>query len=143
MKIFLDTSSLIKLYHNEIGTEVLDKVFEDNIIEEIFLSDITKVEFESAIWKKVRTKDLTIDEANGIIDSFDVDYNKFSFISINSKLISIAKNLVTKYGLKGLRTLDSIQLASIIKVKKDLSIAFTSDDLFKSLIKLEGINTTE
>jgi len=27
------------------GTEYLDKIFEDNTINEIFLSDITKVEF--------------------------------------------------------------------------------------------------
>ena len=59
MKIFLDTSSLIKLYHFESGTDYLDQIFEEYIISEIFLSDIAKVEFNSAIWKKVRTKDLT------------------------------------------------------------------------------------
>jgi uncharacterized protein len=141
MKIFLDTSSLIKLYHGEVGTDVLDKIFEDNVVEVIFLSDITKVEFSSAIWKKVRTKDLTSDEATGIIDSFCDDYNKFTFVDVDSELISIAKNLISKYGLKGLRTLDSFQLASIIKVKTGLSFALTADDLLKSLIELEGINT--
>ena len=59
MKIFLDTSSLIKLYHNEIGTDLLDK----------------------------------------------------------------------------------IKLASLINVKIGLSFAVTADDLLKSLIESEGINT--
>jgi predicted nucleic acid-binding protein len=141
MKIFLDTSSLIKLYHNEIGTDILDKIFEDNVVEEIFLSDIAKVEFTSAIWKNVRTKDLTSDEAIGIIDSFCDDYDKYSFIDLDSELIINARDLVVKYGLKGLRTLDSFQLASIIEVKSGLSFAVTADDLLKSLIELEGINT--
>ena len=141
MKIFLDTSSLIKLYHNEIGTDILDRLFEDNEVGEIFLSDIAKVEFTSAIWKKVRTKDLTSDEATDIIASFLDDYDKYTFIDVDSELISIARDLVVKYGLKGLRTLDSVQLASIIEVKTGLSFAVTADVLLKSLIEFEGINT--
>ena len=141
MKIFLDTSSLIKLYHNEIGTDLLDKILEDNVVDEIYLSDIAKVEFTSAIWKKVRTKDLTPDEATDIIDSFCDDYDKYTFIDLNSELISISRDLVIKYGLKGLRTLDSLQLASIIEVKSGLSFAVTADDLLKSLIELERIKT--
>jgi predicted nucleic acid-binding protein len=142
MKLFLDTSSLIKLYHNEIGTDVLDKLFEENEIDEIFLSDLAKVEFTSAIWKKVRTKELTPDFANEIIDSFCDDYIKYTFISVDSELIEMSRNLVVKYGLKGLRTLDSIQLASIIKIKQLVSSAVSADDLLKSLIVLEGINTS-
>lgn len=59
MKIFLDTSSLIKLYHTEIGTDDLDKLLDENSVQEIFLAEIAKIEFSSAVWKKVRTKDLT------------------------------------------------------------------------------------
>jgi len=141
VKIFLDTSSLIKLYHNEIGTDILDRLFEDNEVGEIYLSDIAKVEFTSAIWKKVRTKDLTPDEATDIIDSFYDDYDKYTFIDLDSELISIARDLIVKYGFKGLRTLDSVQLASIIEVKTGLSFAVTADVLLKSLIESEGINT--
>jgi len=141
VKIFLDTSSLIKLYHNEIGTDILDRLFEDNEVGEIYLSDIAKVEFTSTIWKKVRTKDLTSDEATDIIASFLDDYDKYTFIDVDSELISIARDLVVKYGFKGLRTLDSVQLASIIEVKTGLSFAVTADVLLKSLIESEGINT--
>ena len=141
MKIFLDTSSLIKLYHHEIGTDILDEIFEENVIEEIFLSDIAKVEFTSAIWKKVRTKDLTPEEATDILDSFCDDYDKFTFIDVHSELVSSARDLVVKYGFKGLRTLDSFQLASLLEVKARLSLAVTADDLLKSVINSEGINT--
>jgi len=140
VKIFLDTSSLIKLYHNEIDTEYLNHIFEENIIEEIFLSEITIIEFTSAIWKKVRSQDLTLEEANELINSFQEDYTKYTFILLDSKLISMARDLIEKYGLKGLRSLDSIQLASILKIKSGLSVAITSDELLKTLIESEGIN---
>jgi uncharacterized protein len=139
MKIFLDTSSLIKLYHTEVGTDYLDKLFETHSISEIFLSDLAKVEFTSAIWKKVRTKDLTEKEANDILLSFTDDYENYTFIEIDSELVQNARDLVAKYGLKGLRTLDSFQLAAILKIKSDLAFAVTSDDLLKTIIKLEGI----
>ena len=141
MKIFIDTSSLIKLYHTEIGTDYLDEILEEFPITEIYLSEITKVEFNSAIWKKVRTKELTTTEAQGIIDSFVIDYEKYTCLEINSELINNSRDLISKYGINGLRTLDSIQFASILKVKDKISFVVTSDELLKSFAKLERIDT--
>jgi len=141
MKLFLDTSSLIKLYHSEIGTEEMDKLFIDFEVDEIYLSAVSKVEFNSAIWKKVRTKELTMDEANELNESFEADYSNFIFIEIGSELIEKARDLVTKYGTYGLRTLDSLQLSSLLKVKSEITYAFTADNLLKRLMELEGINT--
>ena len=42
MKIFLDTSSLFKLYHRETDTEDLELIFSTVKITDIFLSEITK-----------------------------------------------------------------------------------------------------
>ena len=141
MNIFLDTSSLIKLYHTEQGTEELDKLLDENSVQEIYLSEIAKIEFNSAVWKKVRTKDLTKEEAVGIIDSFQTDYQNYTFITTDHQLLITARDLVAKYGLTGLRTLDSIQLASIVSIKEDLSLAISADDLLKSLIKKEGVES--
>ena len=73
MKIFLDTSSLIKLYFREEGTSKLDQIFIDNIVTEIFISEITKTEFFSAIYKKLRTRDLHLKNANDILSAFTGD----------------------------------------------------------------------
>jgi predicted nucleic acid-binding protein len=141
MKIYLDTSSLIKLYHTESGTSELDNLFEDNTIQEIFLSEITKIEFNSAICKKVRTKDLTNEEATELISSFTSDYGNYSFVDSNNDLILHAKDLVTKHGVQGLRTLDSIQLASALKVYDQVELFLTSDKLLSELFKDEGLRT--
>jgi predicted nucleic acid-binding protein len=141
MKIFLDTSSLIKLYHSEKGTEDMDKLFNDFVIEEIYLSEISKIEFNSAIWKKVRTQELTEDAANELIKSFETDYDNYRFIVISSELIENARDILNKYGTKGLRTLDSFQLSSSLEVKTEISFAVSADDLLKRLMELEGIKT--
>lgn len=141
MKIFLDTSSLIKLYHTELGTDDLDRLLDENSVEQIFLAEIAKIEFNSAVWKKVRTKDLTKDEAVEIIDSFQSDYPNYSFISTDHQLLVAALDLIAKYGFAGLRTLDSIQLASILSIKEELSLAATADELLRSLIEKEGVKS--
>jgi len=42
MKIFLDTSSLLKLYHNEIGSDELMQLLQEHNPEAIFLSELAK-----------------------------------------------------------------------------------------------------
>ena len=70
----LDTSSLFKLYHQEEGTEELEKIFTEIKITHIFLSEVSKVEFTSTIWKKVRTKEITESEARETLTFFENDF---------------------------------------------------------------------
>ena len=53
MKIFLDSSSLIKLYHSEKGTTLLDKIFVDFVVNEIeknkWLKENLNISFEEVI----------------------------------------------------------------------------------------------
>lgn len=142
MKLFLDTSSLIKLYYQEDGTDKLDRVFGEYIIEEIFLSEISITEFYSAIYKKVRTNDLSLQNASDILSSFANDQAKFSFIPINSRIISLSKELLEKYGVLGLRALDALQLASVLSARNDIDMAISNDLLLNSFLKSEGINIT-
>jgi len=142
VKLFLDTSSLIKLYYQEDGTDKLDRVFGEYIIEEIFLSEISITEFYSAIYKKVRTNDLSLQNASDILSSFANDQAKFSFIPINSRIISLSKELLEKYGVLGLRALDALQLASVLSARNDIDMAISNDLLLNSFLKSEGINIT-
>ena len=141
MRIFLDTSSLFKLYHQEEGTEVLEKIFEQEKITHVFLSEITKLEFTSTVWKKVRTKDITKSEALTAINHFESDFVKFTFIATDSLILEQAKNLITKYGNEGLRTLDSIQLSSCVALDKEVDVFFAADKLLEKLLNREGLKT--
>jgi predicted nucleic acid-binding protein len=97
------------------------------------------VEFDSAIWKKVRTGELMIEEARSLIDSFELDYDKYDFIKLDSEIVRDSKNLISKHGTKGLRTLDSIQLSSALRLKSELGFFVTSDDLLKHLAEMEEL----
>lgn len=141
MKIFLDTSALFKLYHQETGTEELENVFLKSKITHIYLSEISKVEFSSTIWKKVRTREISSEQAKITTELFENDFEKYNFISTDSLIIEQARNLTKKYGLEGLRTLDSIQLSTCKVLEKQVDIFFTSDRLLNSLIEKEGLIT--
>ena len=141
MKIFSDTSSLFKLYHKEIGTEEFEKLFTSLKITAIFLSEITKVEFTSTIWKKVRTKEISELEAQTTLELFETDLAKYTFIPTDSIIIEQARFLISKYGKQGLRTLDSIQFSTAISLFNHAEIFLTDDKLLKFLFEAEGLPT--
>ncbi|NIJ55148.1 type II toxin-antitoxin system VapC family toxin [Dyadobacter arcticus] len=137
MNLFLDTSSLIKLYHEEQGTEELDFLFQNYSISKIYLSEISKVEFASAFWKKTRTGELSHSVAAKIISLFESDYSQFSFILIDEIVIRQTRYLLNRHGVNGLRTLDGIQLACA-------SVLGRSADLYKTNDRqLEGFFVQE
>jgi uncharacterized protein len=141
MKIFLDTSSLFRLYHQEEGTDELEAVFKRATITHIYLSEIAKVEFTSAVWKKVRTKEITTEQAVIVCDSFESDFEKYHFSVADSLIVEQARLLVARYGMKGLRTLDGIQLSTCISLATHVDVFFTADKLLKELLHTEGLNT--
>lgn len=141
MKIFLDTSSLIKLYFRESDSHIIENLLINNDIEAIFLSEISKIEFSSAIWKKVRTGELEEGDAELLQAAFEEDFDKYTFVNTTSKILQNANNLITqKYGTTGLRTLDSIQLASVLAVKQQIDIAKTADVKLEQFFQEEGVN---
>jgi uncharacterized protein len=131
MKIFLDTSSLFKLYHREADTAVLEQIFSTVKITNVFLSEISKIEFTSAVWKKVRTKEITESEAKTTLGLFESDFEKYTFVPVDSFIVEQARILTSKYGIQGLRTLDSIQLSTSVALLQQVNIFFTSDNLLK------------
>ena len=142
MNVFLDTSSLFKLYHQEDGTDELLQLLSDKSIKTIYLSELAKVEFTSSIWKKVRTKEIEQERARVTLSLFQNDLYKYKFVTTDSLLLEISESLVTKYNFEGLRTLDSIQLASCLFLKITVSIFITSDKLLKKLMEKEGLKTS-
>jgi predicted nucleic acid-binding protein len=141
MRIFLDTSSLFKLYHRESDTTLLELIFSQQKITNIFLSEISKVEFTSTIWKKVRAKEITRSQAQITLNLFESDFKKYSFVVSNSIVIEQARILASKYGEQGLRTLDSIQLATALSLFQQADLFLTADKLLKSFFEAEGLPT--
>jgi len=141
MVVFLDTSTLIKLYYKEKDSEQLVNQISEKA-HEVFLFEIAKVEFASAIWKKVRIGEMTVETAKQVIECFENDYNNFDWIFADSTIIEIAKDLFKKYGQTSLRTLDALQLSSCITAKNEIDVFLTNDDFLKGLFEKEGLKTS-
>lgn len=142
MKLFFDTSFLVKLCHREIDTLKLEQSLSAIKITNIYLSEISKVEFTSAIWKQVRTKVLTAAQAQITLNLFELDFSKYNFIAIDSFIIEQARLLISKYGIQGLRSLDSIQLATAVSLFSQVNICLTADRLLETIFVSEGLQTT-
>lgn len=140
MKIFLDTSSLFKLYHKETGTIELENLFSTSKISAIFLSEITKIEFTSTVWKKIRTKEISDKKGQTTLGLFDADCEKYTFVTTDSIIVEQARVLTSKYGHEGLRTLDSIQLSTAVSLVHLADIFITADQLLNSLFLAEGLS---
>jgi predicted nucleic acid-binding protein len=141
MKLFLDTCSLFKLYHREVDTILLEKLFSTLTITGIYLSEITKVEFTSTIWKKIRTKEITAFEAQSILDLFENDFIKYSFVATDTAIIEQARILTSKYGTQGLRTLDGIQLSTAVSLSANVDLFITADKLLANFMVCENLRT--
>lgn len=139
MKVYLDTSSLFKLYQREPDSGTVEEVFKNRSIDDIFISEIAKVEFVSALFKKVRMKETELADAEKAIRLFENDLTKYTVVPAQSNLLKTAKDLIVTYGITGLRTLDSIQLASAIEVRDQIDKYFTSDKLLRFLFKKENL----
>ncbi|WP_113925002.1 type II toxin-antitoxin system VapC family toxin [Cognataquiflexum aquatile] len=141
MNVFFDTSSLFKLYHQEQGTQEILDFFEINKINRIYVSEIAKIEFASVIWRKCKMGEVKEDDAKILLSKFEIDLQKFTVIPFNQQLSNNSIILIGKYWKSGLRTLDSIQLASVIEIKKEIEYFFTSDLILKEISILEGLKT--
>jgi len=140
VNIFFDTSSLISLYHQEKETNKILGFLADNPGYNIYLSELTLVESYSAILKKVRIQHLTLAEAKKFLRVLDNDFKRFSFIPLDLSVLTSSQQLLVRYGLKGLRSLDAIQLASVISVKANIDLALTGDITLKQILTEEGFN---
>ena len=136
MKAFLDTSSLIKLYHQEEGSDFVVEVLSNDVVE-IFLSELAVLEFRAALWKKIREKEIEEKVAIEVIKCFQNDVNNFQWILLQSDLVESASHLLMKYGIRGLRTLDSLQLAAALTLRDEECVFLTSDKLLRTLFKDE------
>ncbi|WP_018620478.1 type II toxin-antitoxin system VapC family toxin [Spirosoma luteum] len=102
---------------------------------------MTKVEFASTFWKKVRTKEVTELEAQTTLALFESDFAKYTFISLDSIIVEQARILLLTHGKKSLRTLGAIQLSTALSLVQKGNLFLTADKLLQSLFDIEGLPT--
>ncbi len=108
MKLFIDSSALVKFFHKEEGSQrVTDLIVsEDN---EIWISEIAGIEFISALARRFRNKEINEENLTNAISGFEEQLSTFNVEPLGHAVIKEAESLVIQHGKsEGLRTLDAL-----------------------------------
>ena len=117
---YLDTSAIVKRYHKETGSEVLERIFEPGEYE-LATSYWSVLEFTVAFSARTRRKELSKDAFNIVISRFLRDVlDRFAITGVSDELIASATPLAIKHSLP---SADCLQLASAISLERALGPA--------------------
>ncbi len=123
MIIYLDTSSLVKLYVQEIFTASVKKWVEE--AEIVATCRIAYPETISALSRRFRKGDLSEKQYDALLAKFSSEWDRFAAVDFDELE---AGRLVNLYGLRGF---DAVHLssASLLKAnQKNASLSFASFD---------------
>jgi predicted nucleic acid-binding protein len=113
-RYFLDSSALVKRYHEEVGSDAVDDLFNDPG-NRFFISRLALVEIHSAFARLVREGILREAEFDKLIARMegDVASGLLTVAAVSSPRLQAASTILRTHGLKNtVRTLDAIHLAT-------------------------------
>jgi len=97
MEYFFDTSAIVKIYHQEVGSDVILPLYKGN--DSIIISELGKVEFLSTIYKKYRSNEIDLETVEALRIGFFADsIDRFIVIPIVSSIVNAALDLIEKHG---------------------------------------------
>jgi len=139
MIVFLDTSSLVKLYIAEEGSDNVRSAVESYV--EIAVSSVAYVEMYSALSRRVREGSIGPREIKKISVAFEADWLRFGKVPMDDSLLHRAGKICLD---RSVRALDAIQLATALVVSENQEeplIFLTSDKRLESAARLEKLRT--
>ena len=116
MILYLDTSSLVKLYVEEHESSKVDILVKSSEVTATSL--VACAEARAAFARRFREKAFTTDEYNRLKEYFDKDWSRYLILSVTGDMIRLAGDLAEKHALRGF---DSIHLASALTLRQELS----------------------
>jgi predicted nucleic acid-binding protein len=117
---FIDTSSLVKKYVVERGSDEMEIILEET--SEVVVAPIAWIEFNSAILQAARDKRINSHGSSQILSEAERDFRSYSVVVWNEALANTATKAVHRHSLAAL---DAIQLASGLLSKVE---AFVTSD---------------
>ena len=127
MIVYADTSSIVKLYVDEPGRQVVRSLFERSAA--IFTSGVAYPEAHAALARRRREGSMAARDFASAKRDFESEWTRFVSLSPGPEICHDAGNLAERYGLRGF---DSIHLASFGAVLRGLEgrddVEFSSFD---------------
>ena len=138
---FIDTSALSKRYVTEVGTSWMIGLTHAVSGNLVLISELTIVEFCSALARRQRQKQLAMNDMLLLRTSFLLDSDEeYLTMPIDESVLIRARDLVMHHPL---RTLDAIQLACAIEATITLAeplIFIRADNILLNAAVIEGFS---
>lgn len=128
MNLFFDSSALVKYFQPEEGTDVVISLISDSQ-NTIWLSDLARLEFISAIHRRFRMEEINATELENVSADFIEALSDFKLKKIGNAVLEESEALIKNLGkTMGLRTLDAIHLATFNLFNQLAEIIFVACD---------------
>lgn len=137
MRLYLDSSAVVKLYVVEDGSSVV-RQFVDTA-ETVSTSLVTYVEARAALSRRRREGILAVADYNRVVREFNADWKRYFVIDVTNPLIQNAALLADLHALRGY---DAIQLASAESFRektRDPVVFGCWDSRLESAARLQGL----
>ncbi|MCH8292083.1 type II toxin-antitoxin system VapC family toxin [Candidatus Poribacteria bacterium] len=138
-----DTSALVKHYHTEVGTPIVDHLLAEPNSSH-FLSRLSGVELESALAKNVRMNLISVTDFQNYRVKFrtDITNSRFQILRLLVRHLQRAETLIRQHALaQSLRTLDAIQLAVALDLHQNHGLDYfvCADTNLCQIAEAEGL----
>lgn len=140
MKLFIDSSALVKFFHEEEGSQRVTELItsEEN---EIWISEIAGIEFISAVARRFRNKEIDEDKLNNAISGFEEQMIAFNVEPLGHAVIKEAESLIKQHGKsQGLRTLDALHLGTFNLIAEKDWLFVAADETLCKVVHQMGYN---
>lgn len=128
MRLYLDTSSLVKLFHTEPGSQLVSELVSDQK-NSLWILDLAKVEYHCQLYRKIRNREITEDDVKSLSEDFDLVVRSFHLEMLSSAIVDEAMLLLNRLGrTNGLRTLDALHLAAFCALAEGEDWRFVTSD---------------
>ena len=137
--IYLDTSSFLKLYVREDGSEFVQQCLEEQD-QPVPIPDILRFEFLNALRLKVFWNELTDATVDHLVALFEDRLLRGQYVVVEidaDRRISDFRHLTSHSSTMGCRTLDVLHVATALQLRPDRFITF--DDRQRSLATAAGL----
>jgi predicted nucleic acid-binding protein len=110
----------------------------------MIISELARVELHSAIFRKQREKELSGKAVKAVLQRFECDCDeRYEVLYVASLVYDEACRLLVRHaGSQGLRTLDSLQLATFLTYcEKDRDTFLCADKRLSAVVEKEAVQT--
>lgn len=142
--LFFDSSSLVKRYAKETGTNWVFSLVRPSAGNRLYLARITGVEVVAALTKRMRVGTLSATATTKAIRRFEREFvNRYLLVEISPLIIKTAMTLAKNHTLRGY---DAVQLAAALQANADrISVGgsnltfISADDHLNTAATVEGL----